>query len=128
MPLQNILFVEDDDDIRTVTVLALEMLGDFNVEACASGMEAVERASQFRPDLLLLDVMMPGLDGPATLARLREQPELRNVPAVFFTAKARPDEVERLRSLGAQDVLAKPFDPERLPGELHRIWNASHGE
>lgn len=128
MGLAKILYVEDDDDIREVTLLSLEMLGDFVVAACASGAEALERALTFAPDLILLDVMMPGLDGPETLARLRANPALETVPAVFFTAKAQPDEVRRLRALGAEDVLAKPFDPERLPGELHRIWEAGrHG-
>jgi two-component system, OmpR family, response regulator len=124
--LSKILYVEDDDDIRTVTVMALEMLGDFTVEACASGADALGKAESFRPDLILLDVMMPGLDGPQTLARLRGMPALDTVPAVFFTAKAQPEEVKRLRALGAEDVLAKPFDPERLPAELHRIWEAAH--
>ena len=125
--LRKILYVEDDADIRTVTLLSLEMLGDFTVEACASGFEAIERAEAFDPDLILLDVMMPGLDGPGTLARLREKPSLDRAPAVFFTAKTQPEETRRLRALGAQDVLAKPFDPERLPDELRRIWEMAHG-
>jgi len=123
--LRKILYVEDDDDIRAVTVMALEMLGDFVVEACASGADAVGKAGAFAPDLLLLDVMMPGMDGPETLARLRATPGFEEVPAVFFTAKAQPDEVKRLRAAGARDVLAKPFDPARLPAELHRIWAAA---
>src|SRR5687768_8906348 len=98
--------------------MALEMLGDFEVEACGSGSTALDRATAFAPDLILLDVMMPGMDGPETLAGLRTQPGLADVPAVFFTAKAQPDEVRRLREVGASDVLAKPFDPEALPGAL----------
>lgn len=127
MALRKILYVEDDDDIRTVTVMALEMLGDFEVEAHASGSTAIERAAAFGPDLILLDVMMPDMDGPATLAGLRRQPSLARTPAVFFTAKARPDEVARLRELGANDVLAKPFDPQALPDALRRIWAAARG-
>lgn len=125
MPLSRILYVEDDDDIRTVTLLALEMIGDFAVDAFACGADALASADGLAPDLILLDVMMPGLDGPATLAALRERPAFANVPAVFFTAKAQPDEVRRLTSLGACAVLAKPFDPERLPQELARIWEAA---
>src|SRR3712207_3851575 len=109
MALRKILYVEDDDDIRTVTLLALEMLGDFSVEPCASGAEALARAEAFGPDLILIDVMMPELDGPSTLARLRDVPGLADVPAVFFTANARPDQAQRLRSFGASAVLAKPF-------------------
>lgn len=127
MGLQRILYVEDDDDIRTVTVMALEMLGDFTVAACASGTEAIARAEAFAPDLLLLDVMMPEMDGPSTLAALREREALKHVPAAFFTAKTQPDEVKRLQGLGAVAVLAKPFDPERLPGELVRVWEAARG-
>lgn len=125
MALNRILYVEDDDDIRTVAVMALEMLGDFVVEAHASGATAIDRAEAFAPDLILLDVMMPGMDGPATLAGLRERPALADVPAVFFTAKAQPDEMARLRALGAADVLAKPFDPQALPDALRRIWAAA---
>lgn len=127
MALSKILYVEDDDDIRTVTVMALELIGDFTVEAHSQGAVAIERAEAFAPDLILLDVMMPGMDGPATLAGLRAKPALDGVPAVFFTAKAQPDEVERLRSLGANDVLAKPFDPQALPDALRKIWSAARG-
>jgi two-component system, OmpR family, response regulator len=123
--LRKILYVEDDDDIRTVTVMALELLGSFEVAAHASGADALTQAEAFAPDLILLDVMMPGMDGPATLAGLRALPTLADTPAVFFTAKAQPDEVSRLRGLGARDVLAKPFDPQALPGKLEAIWNAA---
>ena len=125
MSLQKILYVEDDDDIRTVTVMALEMIGDFTVEAFSFGGDALARVEAFAPDLILLDVMMPGMDGPTTLAALRERPALDDVPAVFFTAKAQPEEVARLRALGAADVLAKPFDPQALPDALRRIWAAA---
>jgi CheY-like chemotaxis protein len=127
MGLNRILYVEDDDDIRTVTVMALEMIGDFTVQAHASGAAAVAAAEDFAPELLLLDVMMPGMDGPTTLASLRDKPALAAIPAVFFTAKAQPDEVARLRALGAADVLAKPFDPQALPDALRRIWEAQRG-
>lgn len=127
MTLQKILYVEDDDDIRTVTVMALEMIGDFTVEAFSSGATAIDEAEAFAPDLILLDVMMPGMDGPATLAGLRANPALDHVPAVFFTAKAQPDEIVRLRALGAADVVAKPFDPQALPDTLRRIWTAARG-
>ena len=127
MGLRKILYVEDDDDIRAVTVMALEMIGDFEVAAHASGMSAVTQAPAFAPDLILLDVMMPGLDGPATLERLRAMPGLTETPAVFFTAKAQAAEVQRLRDLGAVDVLAKPFDPQALPDMLRRLWAAAHG-
>jgi len=127
MELRKILYVEDDDDIRTVALLSLETIGGFVVEACCSGVEAIAKAAAFAPDLLLLDVMMPGLSGPETLARLRQDPGLADVPCLFFTAKARPDEVERLCALGASAVLSKPFDPVRLPDEIRAAWEAARG-
>jgi len=122
--LQRILMVDDDPDIRTVAELSLKVVGGFTVEMCASGPEALEKAGAFAPDLLLLDVMMPGMDGPATLTRLRELPALAQTAAVFMTAKVQPDEIAQLRACGAIDVLAKPFDPMTLPDALRRIWAA----
>lgn len=122
--LQRILMVDDESDIRTVAGLSLTVVGGFTVEMCGSGPEALERASAFGPDLLLLDVMMPGMDGPTTLARLREIPALRQTPAIFMTAKVQPNEIAQLVACGAMDVLAKPFDPMTLPDALRRIWGA----
>ena len=93
------------------------------VEA-ASGAEGVQRAKEERPDAILLDVMMPGLDGPSTLARLREDPATASVPIVFLTAKAIASEVDRLRALGAAGVLTKPFDPMTLARELRAALGA----
>lgn len=122
--LQRILLVDDDLDIRTVAQLSLTVVGGFLVEACGSGPEAVERAPAFLPDMFLLDVMMPGMDGPTTLAKLREIPSLAQTPAVFLTAKVQPHERAQLMACGALDVLAKPFDPMTLPDCLRRIWGA----
>lgn len=125
--LQNILYVEDDADIRQVTLLALELIGGLSVKACASGAEAGAADNDFRPDLLLLDVMMPEMDGPTTLAHLRRDQRFSAVPAMFFTAKVRPEEVARLQELGAIGVIGKPFDPQTLVEELRRKWDAHHG-
>ena len=111
---QRILLVEDDDSIRIVTRMSLAEVGGFVVLALGSGQEALDRAASFAPDLLVLDVSMPGLDGPQTLLALRKQPQLDGVPAVFLTAHTQASEVARLRSLGAVDVIAKPFDPAHL--------------
>ena len=127
MPLQKVLYVEDDPDIREVAQLALELVGGLEVRMCASGEEAVAQAPGFAPDLLLLDVMMPGLDGPSTLARLREHPTLSSTPAVFMTAKVQPQEVAALRALGAIGVVAKPFDPMCLGDELRALWEQRQG-
>ena len=127
MPLSRILYVEDDADVRKVATFALKMVGKFTVEACASGEEALEKAVAFAPQLLLLDVMMPGMDGPTTLARLRELPEIAGVPAVFMTAKVQPQEVSRYRELGSLDVISKPFDPMTLAASVRSIWEGRHG-
>jgi DNA-binding response OmpR family regulator len=111
---RRILLVEDDDSIRTIAVMSLEELGGHQVLAFASGEDALSRAAPFAPELLVLDVSMPGMDGPQTLAALRRQDELRNVPAVFLTAHTNARQVAELRKLGAVDVIAKPFDPLHL--------------
>jgi CheY-like chemotaxis protein len=114
MSTQRILLVEDDDDIRSIAQLALERLGGYQVLACACGAQAIAQAANFCPDLLLLDVSMPGMDGPETLAALRQQTELARVPAIFLTAHTAPAQVSQYRALNAVDVIAKPFDPQQL--------------
>lgn len=111
---RRILLVEDDDSIRTIATMSLQELGGHQVLAFASGEEALARAAPFAPELLMLDVSMPGMDGPQTLVALRRQPELRHVPAVFLTAHTNARQVAELRKLGAVDVIAKPFDPQHL--------------
>lgn len=119
--IQRILYVEDEADIQAVAKLALEMVGGFTVEVCSSGEEAMRDSEAFAPDLILLDVMMPGMDGPATLKALREIPSLADVPMVFMTAKVQPSEVAYFKSLGALDVIAKPFDPMTLADQVRAI-------
>lgn len=126
-PLQRILHVEDDTDIREIVAFALEAVGGFTVSSLSGGAEAVNTAQSFDPDLLLLDVMMPGLDGPETLARLRELPGLEETPAVFMTAKLQPEDHERFRKLGVDVVLPKPFDPMTLADDLRSAWEKVHG-
>ena len=121
-PLHRILMIEDDLDIQAVARLALETLGGFTVEVCSRGREALETAPAFRPDLILLDVMMPDMDGPATLVRLRALPHMEEVPVVFMTAKVMPHEIDRYKTLGALDVIRKPFDPMTLSVTLNTIW------
>ncbi|OOC48487.1 MULTISPECIES: response regulator [Thioalkalivibrio] len=123
--LQRILYVEDEPDIQAVAELALETVGGFTVKICASGEEAVRDAEAFAPDLILLDVMMPGMDGPSTLEALRGIPALAEVPVAFMTAKVQPSEIEHYKSLGARDVIAKPFDPMALSDQVRRIWQGA---
>ncbi|BBK38885.1 response regulator [Allostella sp. ATCC 35155] len=126
-PLARILYVEDDADIRMIGKFAMENVGGFVVTDCESGEEALARAPGAAPQLLLLDVMMPGMDGPTTLARLRAQPATAATPVVFMTAKVQPQEVQRYRELGAIDVISKPFDPMTLSDSIRAIWNRGDG-
>jgi PAS domain S-box-containing protein len=120
--LRRILYIEDDESIRKVGTMALETVGGFQVTGCASGAEGIARAPSAAADLILLDVMMPEMDGPQTLARLRSIPQTAATPVVFLTATVQPAEIARLRALGAADVLGKPFEPMNLPQKLREIW------
>ena len=125
--LQRVLYVEDEPDIRAVAHLALEMVGGLVVKLCSSGEEALREAPLFNPQLILLDVMMPGMDGPGTLRALRALPLLADVPVVFMTAKVQPQEVANYTRLGALGVIAKPFDPMTLAAQVRGLWGAAHG-
>jgi len=125
--LKSILYVEDEPDIREIAKIALEMVGGFSVIMCASGEEALTKAKGNKPDLLLLDVMMPGMDGPTTLKALRQFPELSTTPVIFMTAKVQPKEVEEYKAMGALDVIPKPFDPMALAQTLRDIWTRAPG-
>lgn len=120
--LQRILHVDDEPDIREIAKLALMHVGGFNVQSCASGQEALAAAPGFNPDLILIDVMMPGMDGPATLRALRDLPGIGATPAIFMTAKVQAREIEQFRMLGATDVIAKPFDPMTLADQVRNAW------
>ncbi len=123
-PLCRILYVEDEPDIRAVAQMALEAVGGFTVIACASGQEAMSAAPDAQADLLLLDVMMPGMDGPSTLNALREIPATAHTPVIFMTAKVQTAEVALYKGLGALEVIPKPFDPMALSAQIERIWAA----
>jgi len=120
--LNKILFVEDEPDIQYVACLALESVGGFTVKACASGKEALQLATNFMPDLILLDVMMPEMDGVTTLQLLRKLPGCESIPAIFLTAKTRAQDVEQLKRAGALDIVPKPFDPMTLSRTVLEIW------
>lgn len=117
-----VLYVEDEPDIQEIARMALETLGGFELRVCSGGAEALEVATGFGPDIVLLDVMMPGMDGIETLDGLLRLPELDAVPMVFMTAKVQPREETALRQAGAVDVIPKPFDPLTLADEVRAIW------
>jgi CheY-like chemotaxis protein len=126
-PLRHILHADDEPDIREIVRLSLEMLGGFELTQCASGIEAIEQASNAAPDMIILDVMMPGLDGEETFLRLREIEALSDTPILFMTARVSNSDFETLRALGAAEVLIKPFDPISLPEQLNEIWARLQG-
>lgn len=119
--LVRILLVDDEDDVRFTVKLTLQHVGGFVVEEARSGPEGLTLALAQPPDLVLLDVMMPGMDGPATLAALRREPKLVPIPVVFLTAKAFPSEIDRLMALGAADVITKPFEPAALSARVRAV-------
>lgn len=126
--LRRILLIEDDPDIQAVASLSLTGLGGFSVKVCSSGAEAVVAAPRFRPHLILLDVMMPGMDGPTTLKALRELREIASTPVVFLTARVQPHEIEELERVGSAGVIQKPFEPSALPETLNDIWRRLQGD
>ncbi|PRC93841.1 Response regulator receiver domain [Solimicrobium silvestre] len=122
--LTKILYVEDDLDIQSVAKIALEIVGGLTLLSCSSGKEALNPSTiVFAPDLMLLDVMMPEMDGPTTLKHLRSIPSLKNTPVIFMTAKVQVSEVAYYKSLGAIGVIAKPFDPMQLAEQIRQLWN-----
>jgi CheY-like chemotaxis protein len=123
---RRILVVDDEDDMREATRLSLEIIAGWEVLTAASGEEALRSAAAARPDAVLLDFRMPGMDGPATLQALRDDPATRPIPVIMLTAVSHPDELQRLRDAGADGVIAKPFEPMELHLRIARTlgWEA----
>lgn len=126
--LKRILHVEDDRSIQAVAKVALEAIGGFQVLSCSGGQQALESVQDFAPHFILLDVMMPDMDGPQTLERLRELINLEQIPVAFMTAKVQPNEIAHYLSLGAQGVIIKPFDPMQLANQVRAIWQRAQPE
>jgi two-component system, OmpR family, response regulator len=122
--LRTVLYVDDEADIREIVGISLGLVPDLSVHTCESGERALELLPQIRPDIILLDVMMPHMDGPATLKQLRATPGFAHTPVAFITAKAMPQEVARFKEMGAVAVIAKPFDPLELGKRMVAIWEA----
>lgn len=126
-PLERILYVEDDADIAEVTCMALSDIGGFHVRHCLSGRKALETFPFYRPQLVLMDVMMPDMDGPETFRQLRLLPQGESVPVIFITAKAQMHEQDAYRALGATGIILKPFDPMTLSAQVTKIWEENNG-
>lgn len=119
--MTRILYVDDEPDLREVAAMSLELDPEFKVRDCGSGEAALKVAREWRPALILLDMMMPGMDGPATKLALAEQPETAAIPVAFITARTQADDVEALMALGASAVIAKPFDPMTLAAQVRAL-------
>lgn len=126
--LKNILYAEDENDIRAIAQVALEDIGDFKLRFCTDGYEVLEVLKQYTPDLILLDVMMPGMDGPTTLRELRKIEGCIDIPAMFMTAKVQTKEIEEYKALGVIDIVSKPFDPMTLAETIKNSWLKHHGQ
>ncbi|TVQ71069.1 MAG: response regulator [Oceanospirillales bacterium] len=122
MMLNKILCVDDATDIRAVLQIALEMIGGFEVCLCASGKEALEKGPNFKPDLILLDVLMPEMSGPETLKALRDMDQLAEIPVIFMTGQNRLDEIDALTQQGSIGVITKPFQPTELANQIKTLW------
>lgn len=123
-PLEKILYVEDEADIRLIVEIALRDLGGFVLKSCSSGREAIAEVQDFAPDMILLDVMMPDLDGPATFHQLRQLPSVAKIPVIFMTARIQEKEIAHYKELGIKEVIAKPFEPLSLADKLRAFWAA----
>jgi CheY-like chemotaxis protein len=119
-----IMYVDDEIDIRGIVEFALEDEDGLELRICASGQEALDSVADYQPDLVLLDVMMPSMDGPTTLQKLHALPPFSLLPVVFITAKVQPNEVAHFKAIGAAAVIAKPFDPMTLAAQVRHIWSA----
>lgn len=121
-PLTRICYVEDDEDIQRIVRMTLERVGKMTVEVVGDPARAIDAMIAFGPDLVMLDWMMPGMDGPTLFRKMREVPQTKDLPVVFITAKASTGELNELRSMGAAGAISKPFSPKDLPQQLRAIW------
>ena len=121
-PLTRICYVEDDEDIQRIVRLSLERVGKMTVEVVSDPTAAIEAITAFGPDLVMLDWMMPVMDGPTLFRQMKLRPETSSLPVVFITAKASPRELDELLAMGAAGAISKPFSPKDLPEQLKAIW------
>jgi CheY-like chemotaxis protein len=123
--IHRILIIDDEDDIREVAAMSLESVAGWEVILASSGAQGLVRAAEYLPDAILLDVMMPGMDGPTTFRELRKNPRTARIPVLLLTAKVQSNDQRRFADLGVEAVLFKPFDPMTLSAEISTVlgWN-----
>ena len=125
--LQRILLADDEPDILEISRIALETVGGFEVSVCLSGKMLLERLPEFRPDLVIVDVLMPDMTGPEVFEEIRRRPEYDEVPVIYLTGVIQEEELEDLRETGVADIILKPFDPMTLADRINGVWKGSHG-
>ena len=121
-PLQHILYVDDEPELGAIAQLALEQIGGYRVTLCQNGTEALAAVAENRPQLALLDVLMPDMDGPQLLAELRATPQGAELPVIFLTGRADDQSLRQYQALGALGTIAKPFDPMTLSEHVQTLW------
>lgn len=120
--LKHIVHVDDEPDIREIVKMTLESIGDHAVESFDSGQALLDNISSLSPDLIIIDVMMPGMDGPTTFRELQARPATTDLPVIFMTAKVQAHEIKQYMDIGGIGVITKPFDPMELSKEVEQIW------
>jgi CheY-like chemotaxis protein len=123
-PLNRICYVEDDEDVQRIVRMSLERVGKMTVAVVSDPTQAIATIAEFRPDLVMLDWMMPVMDGPALFRQMKLRPETSALPVVFITARASQRDLDELKTLGAAGTISKPFSPKDLPEQLRAIWAA----
>ena len=122
-PLNRVCYVEDDEDIQRIVRMSLERIGKMTVTVVGDPTKAIDAIREFKPDLVMLDWMMPAIDGPTLFRQMKARPETSGLPVVFITAKAAQRDLDELTSLGAAGTISKPFSPKDLPDQLRAIWS-----
>ena len=121
-PLNRICYVEDDEDIQRIVRMSLERVGKMTVAVVSDPTQALQTFAEFKPDLVMLDWMMPAMDGPTLFRQMKLRPETSSLPVVFITAKASQRDLDELMKIGAAGTISKPFSPKDLPDQLRAIW------
>jgi two-component system OmpR family response regulator len=125
--LKSIILVEDEPDIQILIKIALETVGKFNIQIFSSGKDLIKQIDSLSADLILLDVMMPDMDGMSVLLNLQKNPHSARIPVVFITASVSNKDIAKYKKTGALDVIAKPFDPMTLADRVKQIWKEKYG-
>lgn len=126
--LKKILYAEDDLDVQTVVELTVQTMSAYDLKICDNGKKLLECVEEYNPDLIILDVMMPEMDGMTTFKNLKQNAKTKNIPVIFMTAKAQVHEIESFNEMGVIGVIIKPFDPVSLCDEINNIWEKSNGQ